>query len=395
MPPRVLIAFDKFKDALTAEHACSIAAAELQRLHPAWQVHCAPLTDGGDGFCRVLTQAAGGELRTVVATGPLGTPVEAPLGLVDTRQLRASVLTRCFPNAEQPPRRLAVIEMAAVNGLAQLAPEHRDPWRTTTVGTGELILAAAGFGADAVLLGVGGSATSDLGLGALHACGLEFRDARGALVTPPVPALWHRIASINGSVSARVPPIIIACDVSNPLLGEHGAAAVFGRQKGLRPADLPRHEALASRMAAIVCGHVGADPNVATRTPGAGAAGGITFGLTAAAGARMVPGFDLVAEWLDLDARIREADIVITGEGRFDASSLSGKGPGGLLERASHAGKRTVVLAGSIDDTLQLADVTVLPITPPGTPLPEALAHAERNLAAALARHFASPANRG
>lgn len=356
-------------------------------MHPDWHVECAPITDGGDGFCRILTEAAAGELVKVSASGPQLERREAPIGLVERARLPASAQAM-LPIAASGADRVAVIEMAAVNGLALVPAEARDPWRTTSLGTGQLIRAAAELGAGAVLLGVGGSATSDLGLGALSALGFEFRATDGAKLRPPFPMLWERVMSIEGECFESIPPIAIACDVSNPLLGPDGAAAVYGPQKGLRAADLPRHEAHAARLADLLCRHCGRDPAAMIAAPGAGAAGGIAFGLMTAARAQLVSGFGLVAAWLDLDAKIAAADFVITGEGRFDASSLAGKGPGAIARRMSAAGKRAVVFAGAIaDDVETMGDVHA--ITPPGTPLPEALAQTERHLAAAIARVFA------
>jgi glycerate kinase len=322
-------------------------------------------------------------------------PCEAPLGLVETSRLPAAVRATLSGNKKpfaREPERIAVVEMAAVNGLALVPPEARDPWRTTSFGTGQLIRAAAELGAGFILLGIGGSATSDLGLGALAALGLEFRDASGSKLRPPFPAAWERIARIEGEVFSSIPPIAIACDVENPLLGPRGAAAIFGPQKGLRAADLARHDALAARMAELLCRHCDKETSALTTQPGTGAAGGLGFGLIVAARARLVPGFALVSEWLDLEARIAAADIVITGEGRFDATSLDGKGPGALVRRARELGRRAIVFAGAFDEkTTGAADFVA--ITPPDTPLARALAETERNLAAAVARKFPAQAS--
>jgi glycerate kinase len=263
--------------------------------------------------------------------------------------------------------------MAAVNVLAQVPAAQRDVWRSSSRGTGELLAAAAAQGAGAVLLGVGGSATSDLGLGALAALGLRFVTADGQLLDPPLPADWARVARIEGQLRP-LPPLRIACDVRNPLLGPMGAAAVYGPQKGLLPADLPHLEQQAERLAQLLCAHVGAD-EASLSAPGAGAAGGIAFGLAVAAGARLVPGFELVAEWLELERRRASADWVLTGEGRFDATSLSGKGPGALL---LGGGARCAVFAGTVqlsaDERARLpSGVELIGISPAELPLEQAL----------------------
>ena len=280
-------------------------------------------------------------------------------------------------------RRLAVIEMAAVNGLALVPRERLDVWRASSYGTGELILAAKRLDVDAILLGVGGSATSDLGLGALAALGLELSSAEGEVQSPPLPVLWPRVLHIAGAIGAGLPPLRIACDVESPVLGPHGAAAVYGPQKGLVAEDLSRFEAEARRLAALLCKHLGVGAEQLTR-PGAGAAGGIAFGLSAALGARLVSGSALVAAWLGLDERLRAADWVLTGEGRFDESSGSGKGPGAVVARARAAGRPCVVFAGSISPGLAAAAgdarCQLVAITEPGTPLERAMAETEQNL---------------
>jgi glycerate kinase len=381
---RALIVFDKFKDAIGAPEAGAIAARAIAAKHPAWQLDPCPLTDGGEGFCAILTRAAGGETESVTVTGPRGAPVRASLGLVALENIPPAARTLLAPG---PGERVAVIEMASASGLALLAPGDRDPWQATTLGTGELIRAAAARGVAAILVGVGGSATNDLGLGALTALGLECQDAHGRPILPPVPARWGDVARLAGT-AAVPPPIRIACDVTNPLLGPRGAAAIYGPQKGLRAADLARLEHAADQLARMLLAHCGQPPSL-LEIPGAGAAGGISFGLMAAAGARLLPGFDLVTVWLGLEARLAAADLVVTGEGRFDDSSLTGKGPGAIAARALALGKRVHVFAGAVTTTAPApAGLTLHAITPPGTPLPEALRATAQNLAAAVQRAF-------
>ena len=383
---RVLLAFDKFKDSLAARAACAAAAGALARRHPDWPVELCPLADGGEGFAEILTTAAGGTLSTVSVTGPRGAAVDATLGLVPWSRIPASARAQLqLPAAPSDSAEIAVIEMAAASGLALLAPDQRDPWQTTTLGTGQLIAAAAQAGAAAILLGVGGSATHDLGAGALSALGLAFLSPNGEIVRPPQPARWEQIERINGKIPATLPPIRIACDVSNPLLGPRGAAAVYGPQKGLRPADLAKLDHASARLGLLLCAQSG-QSDALMDTPGAGAAGGLAFGLMTSARAKLLPGFDLVAAWLNLDARIAAADLVITGEGRFDDSSLSGKGPGAVAARALAAGKPVHVFAGQVAVTADRAGLTLHAITPEGQPLADALRAAGPNLAAAVER---------
>ncbi|HZP60050.1 MAG TPA: glycerate kinase, partial [Opitutaceae bacterium] len=211
---RVLLAFDKFKDALTARQACDLAGRALRARHPGWQIDSCPLADGGEGFADILTAAAGGQPVPCQVTGPRGGLVDAKLGLVPWRKIPAAA-RRFFP-VKDPDAVVAVADLASASGLALLAPELRDPWQTTTHGTGRLLRAAAELRAAAIILGVGGSATHDLGLGALSALGLEFRGGGGEKIRPPVPAYWPRIVAVEGDVFAAIPPIFIACDVTNP-----------------------------------------------------------------------------------------------------------------------------------------------------------------------------------
>ena len=203
--------------------------------------------------------------------------------------------------------RSALVELASASGLALLCPEHRDPWQASTVGTGELVRAAAEGGAAAIVLGVGGSATHDLGLGALAALGLDLRDNHGDRVDPPVPSRWEAITRI-GTKFPPLPPLRIACDVTNPLLGTRGAAATFAPQKGLRPGDLSRLEHATARLTLMLTARFRRGEDLVDR-PGAGAAGGSAFGLMTALGAELVPGFELVSAWLDLAGQIGRAHV--------------------------------------------------------------------------------------
>jgi glycerate kinase len=386
---RVLLAFDKFKDSLTARDACAFAAAALKEIHPDWAIDSCPLSDGGEGFCEILTSAVGGTLIGSSVTGPREDDVQASIGMVPFERVPAAARALLPPAPSGVPAMvtIAVIEMASASGLALLEPDDRDPWETTTVGTGELIRTAAELGAAAILLGVGGSATHDLGLGALAALGFEFESAQAGSVFPPIPARWREINRLKGGIAPPVPPIRIACDVSNPLLGPRGAAAVYGPQKGLRAADLPRLDHESARLAVMLCAYC-EKPHGFMEVPGAGAAGGIAFGLMTAAGAQLVPGFDLVSAWLNLESRLAAAEIVITGEGRFDDSSLSGKGPGAVAARALALGKQVHVFAGNATVAQPPEHLKLHSITPAGTPLDRALRQASLHLAHSVRAAF-------
>jgi glycerate kinase len=381
---RILIAFDKFKDSLTAAQACDTASRALRAAHRDWRLDLCPLADGGDGFADILTRAVGGRRASFQVAGPRGGLVEAPAGFTPFSRIPAGAraLLGIGPGQEGTA---AILEMAGASGLALLPPKLRDPWETTSYGTGQLVRAAAESGANLALLGVGGSATQDLGLGALAALGLEFLDAEDRRVRLPVPSSWPRIERLEGATFPSIPPIRIACDVTNPLLGPDGTAAVFGPQKGLKARDVDRLDAAGARMAAMLCAHCGRPVDLAG-APGAGAAGGAAFGLMAGAGAALLPGFGLVSAWLGLEERIAAADVVITGEGRFDDSSLGGKGPGAIAARARALGKPVHVFAGQVRGAAP--GVAAHEITPPGTELDKALREAGANLASSVQRAF-------
>ncbi len=358
---------------MSAPEACAAAARGLKGARPDWTVEQASLTDGGEGFASILTAERGGRLTSVKTAGPRFGEIEAVYGTVSSAVLEDDLKEWL----EVPPDgAIAVIEMAQASGLQSLAPGQRDPWLTTTLGTGQMIDKTCRGGAKAILLGIGGSATNDLGLGALEALGLRFQGKEGFLERI-IPAKWGRVDSLSGEI-APLPPVRIACDVQNPLLGPNGAAAVYGAQKGLRAEDLEHMQKEMERMARLLCAFSGADRAVMNE-PGSGAAGGIGFGLRAACGAKYKPGFEMVARWLRLEEKVAEAGIVITGEGRFDESSLQGKGPGALMDLAARHGKPVYVFAGQTAPDLEpvlpfgLDMKNVRAVAPPEYPLERAL----------------------
>ncbi len=383
---RILIAFDKFKESLTAQEACQIARRVIRKYHPHCEIDLAPLSDGGDGFCQVLTESLKGNLREAQSSGPCLETLRASIGIIETSKIPPDSLS--LLNLSPDIQKIAIIEMAAVSGLGLLPAELRNPWKTTSYGTGQLIRTATEMGVQAIILGVGGSATNDLGLGALSALGIEFRQKDGSKIRPPFPSKWNEIEILEGQVFPSIPPIYIACDVSNPLLGPNGAATIYGPQKGLSPQDIPKMEKLSQKMANRLC-QLCEKPTHITERPGAGAAGGIAFGFLVAANATLISGIDFVSSWLQLNEKITAADIIITGEGRFDQSSLSGKGPGTLIQEALLKGKKAVVFAGSVDQALAMP-CPVHAITPKGQSLPEALSSAGNNLVTSISKYFRS-----
>lgn len=385
---KILAAFDKFKDCMSATTACETADKGIREaLGEDVQITHMPLTDGGEGFCSILTNAINGLIETHRVCGPMGIEVRAPLGWVDARQLPTAVHHYFDPDKS----RIAIIEMAAAAGLEQVPIGCRHPQHCTTYGVGELIRIAIEGAADAILLGIGGSATNDLGLGLLQALGLEYVDSEHHKIERIVPADWARVHHITGSIEVALPAIFIACDVNNPLLGANGAAAAYGPQKGLRIEELNQFESASARMATMLCQHFKQSEALCKR-PGSGAAGGIGFGLNVACDAQYLPGFELVAAWLDLEHKIAAADLILSGEGNIDLSSLNGKGPVGVAARAHASNKPSILLAGCVETSTSerlhqdFPQCAVYTITPKDCPLPQALAEGPQNLRTTIAK---------
>ncbi|MCD8482856.1 MAG: glycerate kinase [Verrucomicrobia bacterium] len=375
--------------------ACAIAAAHIAAHDTQAQIAVKPLTDGGEGFCSILTNVVGGELQEVTVRNAVGTATKAKLGWVNIAQIPPAASARL---AIGSTGRLAIIEMAQAAGLQPLTSSERNPWHTDTFGVGQMIQQASQQGADAILIGIGGSATNDLGTGALQALGLKATDSHGTALSRLQPAHWQACAQLNATAlqSLRLPPLRIACDVDNPLLGARGATMTFARQKGLASADLTQMERLAASWAERLIRAMDRYPEhdlLVHHTPGAGAAGGLGFGLlTAFPSTEFVAGADLVLEWLNMAADVVKADFILTGEGRFDRSSLGGKGPFAVLQLA--ANKKKFLYCGAVESDLEqelqerLAPLRCRAITPADMPIDTAARQAHHLLSQALAHDF-------
>jgi glycerate 2-kinase len=330
---RVLVAPDKFRGTLSASEAAEAIARGWERGDPAATVTRLPLADGGEGTLDALLAALSGEDHPALVTGPLGDPVEARYGMVG-----------------KGPARTGVIEMAEASGLTLVPLERRDAKRTTTRGTGELILAAVVRGAGRLLVCVGGSATNDAGAGAAQALGFRLLDSEGVDLAPGGAALL-RLDRID--VSGRSPAldgveVVVATDVDNPLTGPRGASATFGPQKGASPEDVELLDRALHRFADVVARDLGVEVR---DVPGAGAAGGLAGGLMAFLGAHLQSGARTVMDAAGFDAKLGAADLVVTGEGSFDEQSLGGKVPGAVIDAATRAGVPTIVLCGQATTT--------------------------------------------
>lgn len=329
MPDSILLAFDKFKDCMTAAEVTDIVARQVKARWPEATVFEAPLTDGGEGFAEILTSQVQGRLESVKVRGPRFETLDATLGWVDMSHVPgpARELLDFPPQAQK----VAVIEMAQASGIQSVPIDARDARHTSTLGTGQMLFHALFQNADAILLGVGGSATSDMGLGALQVLGFELLDADGQAIENFTPAQIENLAAIRAPQTPFKLPIRIACDVTNPLTGSNGAAHVFGPQKGLTADLIPAFDNEIGRVADLLAQACMLPTHQASQ-PGDGAAGGIAYGLRVALDAKIVPGFELVRAWLRLDERLASCDCLFTGEGKWDQSSLSGKGPYAVIE---------------------------------------------------------------
>jgi len=326
---RILLAPDKFKGCLTALEVAHAMAEGILRVNTEAQIDLCPMADGGEGTVSALVAATNGKLLTRRVTGPLPEmKVDATFGMLGDGQT-------------------AVVEMAAASGLALLPISQRDPMATTTFGTGELLMAAAEAGAKRIILGIGGSATVDGGVGCAQACGLPVLLEDGEPVSPTEPLCGRDLDSIlmikhgRGSPVERM-QITVACDVVNPLFGRNGAAVVFGPQKGATPQQVKQLDDSLRRLAERT------DKLQAASAPGAGAAGGLGFGMLAWFGATLASGVQTVLDAVDLQSRLRQADLCITGEGKLDEQTLHGKTPIGVARAAKRAGIPCIALAGSL-----------------------------------------------
>lgn len=329
----VLLCPDSFKDALGAEDAAKAMAQGIQRAAPNAITQLCPLADGGEGSLDALIAATHAERRTLTVQDALGRPRQAAWGWL----------------SEQ---RTAFIELAEASGLQHLTREERNALHTSTFGVGELFLAALEEGATHALLLLGGSATNDAGAGMLQALGATLLDAQGQPLPPGGGALQQLATLDLSTLDPRLAELRVeaAVDVDNPLLGERGASAVFGPQKGATDADVATLDRALGHFADLTAKALGKDDRA---LPGAGAAGGMGFAAHCFLNATLTPGIEMIMQQVNFAQLLNDADLVITGEGRLDGQSLAGKTPIGVSRAAKHQGKPVIVLAGSLGDGWQ------------------------------------------
>jgi len=379
---RILATFDKFKDALRADQVCKIVSSNLEDDALDIEVLPCPLTDGGEGFVDVLSRTRPSQTLLLEARNSYGQKIEVSAATVSLEDLPAGIIT----SLDLPIYgTLFILEMASVCGLSSLLPSDRNPWDTSTQGVGDLLKAAKEMKADAILLGIGGSSTNDAGIGALCSLGLSAFDSKGEEISPVQPSTWHRIDAFKAESLVDLPKIRIACDVENPLLGPEGATFQFAPQKGLPLSELDALEEKMCRAVDLLDECFSSAKSKALKK-GAGAAGGIGFGLSLAYDVKLVSGFQLVSDWLCLPEKIESSDLVITGEGKFDRTSLAGKGPYAVLQLANEYSIPKILVCGKIDEGIKeelftrVGDVQCVSISQPDLSLEGNLAATRDNL---------------
>lgn len=361
---KIVIAPDSFKESLTALHVCEALEKGIKTHFPNAEISKVPMADGGEGTVQSLVDATGGQIIQAKVTGPLGKEVEAFYGILGDGKT-------------------AVIEMAAASGLHQVPMDERNPLITTTRGTGELILKALDQKVKHIIIGIGGSATNDGGAGMAKALGAKLINTNGAEIKEGGGSL-NQLAAIDltnfDSRLAEV-KVEVACDVDNPLTGATGASAVFGPQKGATPDMVKQLDRNLAHYAAVIEKEM--DIHI-QNVPGAGAAGGLGGGLLAFLSAELKPGVDIVIEATQLESYIKNADLVITGEGRIDGQTIYGKTPIGVAKTAKKHSVPVIAIAGSIgagsEAVYEHGISALFSVVPGAVDLSEALAKAVENI---------------
>ncbi len=358
---KILAACDSFKGTLTSPQACEVICNAFKSVSPEYEAAMCPVADGGEGTVNAMACALGGEIITVNVCGPFMQRVDAHYCLAGST---------------------AVLEMAEASGITLQPKEMLNPLTATTYGTGELIKDAVKRGAKRIIIGIGGSATNDGGAGCVRALGGSFTDKNGKELKEGGGSLAELYAFNFDNVRELLKDteLLVACDVVSPLHGEKGATMVFSPQKGADESKKTILENALKHYGDLICEKLGTNY---AEMPGAGAAGGLGFALVAMCGGRLVSGFDVIADTVGLEKKIAACDILITGEGKTDSSSLLGKLPVKMAELAKKHGKKCVLLSGGITCTREelknhfyYAEQTMLP----DDTLEEAMANAEARL---------------
>lgn len=371
---KVVVAMDSFKGSLTSLEVGQGVAEGVQRAIPDAAVCVRPLADGGEGTVEALVHGMGGRMEQVQVTGPLGKPVACLYGIIDRSQT-------------------AIVEMSGAAGITLLSKEQRNPLHTTTYGVGEVIKDAITKGCRRFLVGIGGSATNDGGIGMLQALGFGLLDAKGEPVPFGAKGLQQlaKITTDNCLPQLADCQFTVACDVTNPLCGAQGCSAVFGPQKGANPSQIDQMDAWLKDYAKLAAAQFGADY---ANEPGAGAAGGMGFAFMTFLQAKLESGISIVLKETNLEEYIKEADIVVTGEGRLDGQTVMGKAPIGVAKLAKQYGKTVLAFSGCVTEDARACNEAGIdayfPILRSVVSLSEAMSHdvAQANLIATVEQVF-------
>lgn len=331
---KITIAIDSFKGSLTTTEAGNAAKEGIERIYPDAEIYVSPLADGGEGTLDAIISSRGGRTKTVTVSDPLGRKISATYGIIDADGI-------------------AIIEMARASGLTLLKTNERNPLLTTTYGVGELIVDAIDERCRSFVIGIGGSATNDGGVGMLQALGVSFLDENNQEIEAGAIGLQSLAKiSLNGIKKEIFDcKFTVACDVKNPLCGENGASAVYGPQKGADEKTVAEMDSYLARYAALTKKIL---PNSNANAEGAGAAGGLGFALLSYLGATLCPGIDIVIKETELEKHVKDSDFVITGEGRIDSQSAMGKAPVGVAKLAKKYGISVIALGGGVSDDAAL-----------------------------------------
>jgi glycerate 2-kinase len=327
----ILLAPDSFKNSCTAREACCAIERGIKSVNPKVKTLSLPLSDGGEGYMEVLLSSLGGKRYSITVHDPLMRPVKADYAIVNSGKT-------------------AIIEMAAASGIQLLSEKELDPCKTTTYGCGELILDAIQKGASRIIIGIGGSSTTDGGTGAAQALGIHFLDITGEIIPDGISGAYlkkiHSIdeSGINPAVSDI--EILVACDVENPFTGKSGAARIYSPQKGANPEKVKLLEEGMIHLSGLIMQKKGINLE---EIPGSGAAGGLGGGLLAFLGARLKPGVEIILQSVNFSKNLKKVDLVITGEGKIDSQTINGKVISGILKESQKAGVPVIALAGQLD----------------------------------------------
>ena len=337
---KVLFAIDSMKGCLSSLECGKAAASGLRNAIPDAEPIVCPIADGGEGTTDAITMGLGGHFEEIEVTGPLGDKVNAKYGVINTT------------DEDGTEKDIVIIEVSAAAGLTLIPEISRDPMKTTTYGVGEMIKDALDKGYRHFIIGLGGSATNDMGIGMLQTLGVRFLDENGEELRSREYLMGGDMEFIKSISMRKLDPRVeestfrVACDVNNPLCGENGATYVFGPQKGLFEAEKPMMDSWMDNLSRIAAKDIGIEVN--PEYPGCGAAGGLGFAFKYFLGAELEPGIKIIIEETGLKSKIKDADVIMTGEGRLDSQSMMGKTPVGIAHIAKAFAKPVIVIAGSI-----------------------------------------------